>query len=234
MSSDRQIAANRANAQRSTGPKTPEGKARACLNAVRHGLTARDAVLPEEDRAAYLDLLAALEAEHQPQGPTETFLVRQMASAQWRLQRLTRIETGLFMAQMEKVKHWEYDRDQVQHEEDEARTPEEQHDEQTRLLGVLFYRNSGADSFATLARYENMLNREYFRAFKALQTARKDRQQAADETNPIPPPPRPVERASTPRPASAPPPESPLPRPQHHQPAPIGRPRDPSTPSNQP
>jgi hypothetical protein len=41
MASDRQIAANRANAEKSTGPKTPDGKRRAAANARRHGLSAR-------------------------------------------------------------------------------------------------------------------------------------------------------------------------------------------------
>ena len=49
MTSERQRAANQANARHSTGPKTPEGKAAVRLNAFRHGLLARDVVLPEED-----------------------------------------------------------------------------------------------------------------------------------------------------------------------------------------
>jgi hypothetical protein len=87
MASDRQIQANRKNAARSTGPRTPLGKARASLNAVRHGLSAHNAVLPHEDQAAYLELQASLEAQFHPQGPVESFLVQQMASAQWRLLR---------------------------------------------------------------------------------------------------------------------------------------------------
>jgi hypothetical protein len=47
MSSSRRVPANRANAQRSTGPRSTEGKAQACLNAFKHGLAIPAAVLPE-------------------------------------------------------------------------------------------------------------------------------------------------------------------------------------------
>ena len=56
MTSERQKAANRANALQSTGPKTREGKAAVRLNAIRHGLLARDAVLPGEDADAFEQL----------------------------------------------------------------------------------------------------------------------------------------------------------------------------------
>ena len=50
MTSERQKAANRANAHHSTGPKTPEGKAAVRLNACRHGLLARDSRPPRRGR----------------------------------------------------------------------------------------------------------------------------------------------------------------------------------------
>jgi len=49
MSNDQQIAANRLNAQRSTGPRTPAGKTRVSSNALKHGLTGREVVLPNEN-----------------------------------------------------------------------------------------------------------------------------------------------------------------------------------------
>jgi len=52
--SQEQLAANRANAAHSCGPKTEEGKKRSSLNATRHGLTARAVVLPREDQNEYL------------------------------------------------------------------------------------------------------------------------------------------------------------------------------------
>lgn len=193
MASDRQITANRQNAKRSTGPKTPEGKARASLNAVRHGLLARQSVIPEEDRADYLDLLAALEAEHQPQSPLETFLVHQMASAQWRLERLTRIETGFFVARMNKVHEWEYGKDDEEDsDEDEAAEPAPEHDydEDTRLLGVLFHEHSGGDPFAKLSRYQTTLQRLFFRSLTAFLDARARR---------MPPPPEPPSAPNEPK-----------------------------------
>jgi hypothetical protein len=154
MASELQIEANRENARLSSGPRTPEGKAHSSRNAVRHGLLARDAVLPDEDRAAYLDLLAALEAEYRPDGPTQTFLVHQLASAQWRLQRFLRLETGFFLAGLA-----------------DAATPENAYDRTTRQLVASFLQHSRGDAFTKLARYGTMLNREYYRALKALQDA---------------------------------------------------------------
>ena len=53
MATKAQIKANRENAKKSTGPRTEEGKARVSLNALKHGLLARDAVLPSEDPAEF-------------------------------------------------------------------------------------------------------------------------------------------------------------------------------------
>jgi hypothetical protein len=51
--SERRLAANRANAQKSTGPRTPEGKSRSALNATRHGILSQVLHLPEEELEAY-------------------------------------------------------------------------------------------------------------------------------------------------------------------------------------
>src|SRR5437667_2383271 len=88
MSSQKQIDANRLNAQKSTGPNTPEGRDAVRFNALRHGLTAKHAVLENENEQEFQEMLEAFEAEHQPIGPTENLLVQQMVMAAWRLQRL--------------------------------------------------------------------------------------------------------------------------------------------------
>jgi hypothetical protein len=161
MASEKQIQANRRNAAQSTGPNTPEGKARSARNAVRHGLMSREAVLPEEDRKDYRNLLAELEAEYHPSGPTQEFLVREMASAQWRLRRLMRVETGYFRTRIAKARRWETNKDDRREEND--------HDEDTRLMGIAFDNSAGADPFGSLARYQNMLRRAFYKALAALE-----------------------------------------------------------------
>jgi len=75
MSTERQIAANKANAQKSTGPKTDEGKARSCLNHLSHGFTSNTAqLIPDEDPEEFKALLADLMNEYQPATPTEQIL----------------------------------------------------------------------------------------------------------------------------------------------------------------
>ena len=104
---ERQLAANRANALKSSGPVTPEGKARAAANArVTHGLAsperaALSAVLRNEDRETFLTFHLALHAEHQPDSPTEEIIVREMAVADWRLNRARAMETALLDNQMD-------------------------------------------------------------------------------------------------------------------------------------
>ena len=66
MASEKQIAANRRNAGRSTGPKTADGKGRVRLNALKHGLTAATVVLPGEDAAALEARVEAWKDDVQP------------------------------------------------------------------------------------------------------------------------------------------------------------------------
>src|SRR5260370_27105293 len=96
MSTERQIEANRRNAQHSTGPTTPEGRAAVRLNGLKHGLCAETIVVPGEDPAEFEALLEAYRAEYKSVTPTDEFLVRQLAMADWRLLRLHRIEAGFY------------------------------------------------------------------------------------------------------------------------------------------
>jgi hypothetical protein len=96
MATPAQITANSANAQRSTGPKTEEGKSAVSRNSLSHGLSAKQfAVLPHEDPGEYQALLEAFIVDHAPKGATQLFLVEEMAQAQWKLRRIAAMEAEL-------------------------------------------------------------------------------------------------------------------------------------------
>lgn len=98
MASEAQIAANRANAQKSTGPRTEVGRARAAMNGLKHGMCSREAVLEWEDRESWDALLADLRARWRPVGPQEEALVEEYAGCSWRLRRAMQMETGMLRA----------------------------------------------------------------------------------------------------------------------------------------
>ena len=98
-----QMNANRRNAQRSTGPTTPSGKATVAQNALKHGLLARAALLPDDGAAATRALAAlatSLHTELKPEGPVEHALVDRIVATLWRLRRLAHVEAGLFAARL--------------------------------------------------------------------------------------------------------------------------------------
>jgi hypothetical protein len=96
MSSLKQIAANRRNALKSTGPVTPEGKERSRCNAVRHGLTAETVIAGLEDAEDYQAFEAAITADYEAETAVERELILRLASILWRLRRATGIESALF------------------------------------------------------------------------------------------------------------------------------------------
>src|ERR687895_1133012 len=96
MSSARKAAANRQNALKSTGPKTPDGKDAVRLNALKHGLLSQEILLPGEDEEALRELGQNLKVELQPVGELENLLVDRIIASYWRLSRLGRVEAGIF------------------------------------------------------------------------------------------------------------------------------------------
>jgi hypothetical protein len=96
MTSEKQIEANRANAQQSGGPTTDAGRKRSRMNALRHGLTGQVTTMTEEDRAAHDTLSKALMKDLAPEGAMETQLAQRIATDSWRLNRASAIEDNLF------------------------------------------------------------------------------------------------------------------------------------------
>jgi hypothetical protein len=87
MSSDAKTEANRANAQKSTGPKTEAGKYISSRNNMRHGLRSNTKILPGEDLEEFNILSSGMLADLNPLDTTETELVNQLVDIQWRLRR---------------------------------------------------------------------------------------------------------------------------------------------------
>jgi hypothetical protein len=99
MTTAQQIAANQANALKSTGPKTAEGRERSKMNALKHGLTAHELVCDNEllhdFNAYYRELMEALS----PVGALEEQLAERIIVCAWRLRRVYRIDTDLFVTE---------------------------------------------------------------------------------------------------------------------------------------
>ena len=92
MTTEKQIEANRNNAQHSTGPRTDEGKQTSSQNALKHGLLAKRSVIPGEDPAEFDALVTWFENTFNLSNAYEASLVRQMADADWRLKRISHLE----------------------------------------------------------------------------------------------------------------------------------------------
>ncbi|MDH3890605.1 MAG: hypothetical protein OEV49_05940 [candidate division Zixibacteria bacterium] len=103
--SKKQVAANRRNAKKSTGPTSTEGKAVVSRNAIKHGLHACDIILKSphltEDRTEYEQLLDSLIDELKPQGTMQDHLVLKIANALWRYRRVINAETARINRQLE-------------------------------------------------------------------------------------------------------------------------------------
>jgi len=92
----KQQKANRKNAQHSTGPKTPEGKAAIRFNALTYGLRTRATILERENAADYSQLWDELEADWQPQTRTERCYLETMVTSQWLLKRVAEHENRIY------------------------------------------------------------------------------------------------------------------------------------------
>jgi hypothetical protein len=92
MTSEAQILANRLNAQKSTGPLTPQGKEVVSQNAVIHGLTAVSDIISSESRPEFELFRDRMLDELAPQSPVESMLAERVVSLSWRLKRTGRIQ----------------------------------------------------------------------------------------------------------------------------------------------
>jgi len=171
MASQKQIDANRKNAQESTGPRSPEGKAVVKNNAVKHGLYTADIILRSphlsEDPRQYQNLLDSLIEELNPQGVIQQHLVIKIANIMWRYRRVVNAETSRINRQLETAA---YDINRGDHlrfvtdPDDSDDTFVQRH--QDNYVGVRSLPDASyRDSFMA---YEMRLDRQLTRAFRLL------------------------------------------------------------------
>ncbi len=174
MSTESQRKANRQNAKKSTGPRTEEGKARSSQNGLKHGLLARDAVMADEDPAEYDRQFQLLEENIFPKNAIEFALVRQIADAEWRLRRITRIEAGLVSHQ-----HAYTNRDTRKWAPD---TIPPDRDGENQLLGKSMADRTQA--LANLARYQTHMSRNQLRALNMIGKLRAEEARYRENIDP--------------------------------------------------
>jgi hypothetical protein len=156
MSTEAQINANRLNAQKSTGPTSPEGKAKSALNALKSGIDALSHIICGEDPAELETLTEQFLQHYQPADPVQLSLVDTLISAEWIQRRLRRIEAQL----------WTYRVDIL-----------DQNLTRAEFVNPTIQRNSplghayhaALDPFTRIQRRIDATNRMFLRTLKALQ-----------------------------------------------------------------
>jgi hypothetical protein len=159
MSTQRQIDANRRNAAHSTGPRSPEGKARSSRNALKTGLYAEGNVIRGESTAALQLLAEQFHAEYHPVTPTERSLVDTLIQSEWMLRRCRWLETEVWRAATATLTQEELD---------------------TSVMGCAFGKHP---PLARVHRLRNAAQRQFFDALNALLRLRRLEH---DSVDPIP------------------------------------------------
>src|SRR4051794_25162988 len=103
MATEKQLAANRRNAQLSTGPRSVDGKAAASRNALKTGLYCNGIIIGKEDPHKLEALEAAFTAEYAPATPTERSLVDSLIHYEWLLQRYRWLETEVWRSSLDRM-----------------------------------------------------------------------------------------------------------------------------------
>jgi hypothetical protein len=181
--SPRELAARRANAAKSTGPRTHDGKSVASMNALKHGFFAHDVVnshLDGPSRAAeFHSLLDALLEEFQPETVIERILIDEIAASCWRIRRIVRYECR---------QSW-IDEDWMRHEDDvetpseellasmgiDKRSPRLRVDRKLHRSGLDAFILPGTEDVTKIVRFERMVKRNLYRALNRLERIRTAR-----------------------------------------------------------
>jgi hypothetical protein len=181
--SPRELAARRANAAKSTGPRTLDGKSVASMNALKHGFFAHDvvnSVLDGPARAAeFHSLLDALLEEFQPETALERILIDEIAASCWRIRRILRYECRRTWA----------DEDWARHGNDtptatdnllltmgiDERSPRLRVDKKLHRAGLDAFTLPATVDITKIVRFERMVKRNLYRALDSLERIRAGR-----------------------------------------------------------
>lgn len=158
--SEKQQAANEANAKKSTGPKTEKGKNKAKHNALTHGLTAQTTIMTDEDRVRYNAFCADMIADLAPVGSMETFLAQSVCDEAWRLNQSRAVGNNIFH-----IGHFDGtgDRFEAGH-----------HEIHTAVTAAWVFRDH-AKSFELLTLYEQRIHRSFQKHYDQLRKLQEER-----------------------------------------------------------
>jgi hypothetical protein len=171
MISQRQQDANRRNASKSHGPTTPEGLAAVRMNALKHGFTAAEIILPTvEEKIDFEQFRFAFESEYNPVGPTEEVLVEDMVISRWRLNRIRKMEPGFFARELDSLK-------------ENTKAYFSHLDPQAHLAHALSHDAFHEDVYGKMSRYEGRFERTFYKALKELQRLQALRAEVSDSGN---------------------------------------------------
>ena len=214
MPTDKQIAANRRNAQKCTGPNTPAGKAASRFNALKHGIDAKELIVFKESEEDLANLSAEYREQYQPANATERFLVDTVVNNEWRLRRLRFVEADLWIEEARRIlaKKTRDEQDKIDREaEEEAEENEEEENEdgeddkddkaEERKIRVSV---NGGEAFTAaqkpfihLQRIVSSCERNFHRALKELVAAVDARPSVAVMSEPVPQPDSAAQAAQT-------------------------------------
>jgi hypothetical protein len=172
MTTEAQITANRLNAQKSTGPRTPEGKAISAMNALKHGLLAREGFIRGEDEIDYGIHREYLWSYLTPGAPLEEILANQIIDLTWKLKRCAQDQAEAFAMLFDKTL---------------AGAPEpEEEAERGKIIGRMLVEDFGGPAILErLQRYERRIEGGFYRALHEMRRVfdqRKKVMEEADET----------------------------------------------------
>ena len=175
---EKRAAANRQNAAKSTGPRTPEGKAASSKNRLAHGLCSASLLLSGESSADFDALHQQLHQTFAPATPEETLLTDQLVEATWRLNRAHRVEARA----LNQIHMITANRIMDFNRSNNTPAPE-------ISLATGLSEEDHQKTYATIQRYVTANERTYRASLKSLQDAIKRRQPQPEpkpETQPIP------------------------------------------------